>query len=142
MLHVVLHLTRIANAVFVISCPRVVAAMEDTQLTAVSDKIGDVPLQLLGCFAWEAKPLEREGDQMPPTSFVPASIVADRAGKILQSHMPNTATNSGAAGAAQPGPSAATYIEETPLLDLSDDDEDMLMACVALEKSSVLGCSM
>ena len=137
MLHVVLHLTRIANAVFVMSCPRVVAAMEDSQLTAVGDDIGDVPLQLLGCAAWDAKPLEREGDQMAQTSFVPAAMVAQRAGKILQRHMPNTATNSGAAGAPQPGPGAATYIQETPLVDLSDDDNDMLMACVALEQKAL-----
>ena len=79
---------------------------------------------------------------MRPTSFVPASTVAERAGKILQSHMASSATNSGDAGAAKPGPSVATYKEETPLLDLSDDDEDMMMACVALEKkNAVLGCS-
>jgi hypothetical protein len=137
MLHVVLNVTRIANAVSAISCLRVVAAMEDSQLTAVGDDIGDVPLQLLGCAAWDAKPLEREGDQMAPTSFVPAAMVAQRAGKILQRHMPNTATNSGAAGAPQLGPSAATYVQETPLVDLSNDDNDMLMACVALEQKAV-----
>ena len=136
MLHVVLHLTRIANAILVVSGPRDVAAMEDTQLTALSDDIADVPLQLLGCAAWDAKPLEREGDQMRPKSFVPASTVAERAGKILQSHMMGAATNSGDAGATKPGLCIPTYIEETPLVDLSDDDEDMLRACVALEKKT------
>ena len=125
MLHVVLYLTRIANTVSVISCPRVVAAMEDSQLTAVADDIGDVPLQLLGCAAWDAKPLEREGDQMAPTSFAPAAMVAQRAGKILQRHMRNAATSSGGTGAPQLGPTTDTYVQETPLVDLSDDDNDL-----------------
>jgi hypothetical protein len=93
--------------------------------------IGEVPLQLLGSATWETKPFQQEREQMRPTSFVPASTVAARAGQLSQSHTPSAGSNSGDAVAAKPAPSTATYIETTPAFDLDDDEEDMLMACVA-----------